>query len=414
MKYFTTPLCLAALLATQTAFADFPMSDPQPDPAAPPASAQPAAAQTPPMSAEQIDSLIAPIALYPDELVSQILVAATYPLEIVQAYQWLGQHSDLKGQELTAAAQKQNWDPSIQALVAFPDVMKRLNQDITWTTNLGNAFLANQAAVMDQIQAMRAKAESAGKLTTTPQQTVTNTTDNGHPVVQIEPASSDVVYVPDYDPVWIWGPAPAYYPYPYWYYPPAPPFGVWCWWGPRIYLGSFFFGWNGWGGWGWHPHWYEHNVIVNRSFVTVNHFNNFRTVNVHGAAVWQHNPEHRIGVAYPNRTLSHDFRPAGRVATGHVSVVQARQQFQAAGARFNASERFGNRQVSPGVFNRNRTAFGGIEAGGSARAHSTRGNSSLGYAHGAARSGGGHVSGGGEHGGGGGGEHGGGGGGGHR
>src|ERR1035437_7812430 len=186
------------------------------DTSSPPEAPIEASAQSPGLTSDHVNSLVAPIALYPDELVSQILVASTYPLEIVQAYQWLQQHPALKGQELTTAAQQQNWDPSIQAMVVFPDVLKRMNQDVTWTTNLGNAFLANQAGVMDEIQKMRSKAEDAGKLSSTPQQTVTNTTEDGHPVVKIEPASADVVYVPDYDPVWIWGPAPVYYPYPYW------------------------------------------------------------------------------------------------------------------------------------------------------------------------------------------------------
>ena len=114
-----------------------------------------ASTQAASLTPEQLDSLVAPIALYPDELVSQILVACSYPLEVVQAYQWLQQHPELKGQDLTTAAQKQPWDPSVQALVAFPDVLKRLNQDVTWTTNLGNAFLANQAGVMDEVQRMR-------------------------------------------------------------------------------------------------------------------------------------------------------------------------------------------------------------------------------------------------------------------
>ena len=127
------------------------------------AAAPPAAPADPSLTPDQLDSLVAPIALYPDELVSQILVASTYPLEIVQAYQWTQQHPDLKGKDLTTAAQQQTWDPSIQALVAFPDVMKRMNQDVTWTTNLGNAFLANQDGMMDEIQKMRAKAEDAGK-----------------------------------------------------------------------------------------------------------------------------------------------------------------------------------------------------------------------------------------------------------
>src|ERR1041385_7211044 len=97
---------------------------------------------SPALSDDQMKSLVAPIALYPDELLSQILVASTYPLEVVQAYQWLQQHPELKGHELTEAAAKENWDPSVQALVAFPDVMKRMTQDVTWMTHLGNAFLA--------------------------------------------------------------------------------------------------------------------------------------------------------------------------------------------------------------------------------------------------------------------------------
>ena len=115
------------------------------------------------LSPDQLDGLVAPIALYPDPLVSQILVAATYPLEVVQAYQWMQRNPGLSGPALTQAAQEQNWDPSIQALVVFPDVMKRLNEDVTWTNNLGNAFLAQQADVMDAIQRMRRKAQDAGK-----------------------------------------------------------------------------------------------------------------------------------------------------------------------------------------------------------------------------------------------------------
>jgi hypothetical protein len=309
-----------------------------------PAEATEASAQSPALTSDQINSLVAPIALYPDELVSQILVASTYPLEIVQAYQWIQQHPELKGQDLTSAAQKQNWDPSIQALVAFPDVLKRMNQDITWTTNLGNAFLASQANVMDAIQKMRARAQDAGKLTSTEQQKVTNTIENGQKVVVIEPANPEVVYVPDYDPVWIWGPAPVWYPYPVWYYPPPPPFGFWCWWGPRIVASSIFIGWGGWAGWGWHPRWHDRCVVVN----------NFRS---HGA--WTHEPFHRLGVAYPNRALSTQFRPLGRPIFNRVSVSQAREQFRAAGRRVRADP------------------FGGMEGGSNARTHSNRGFSSM-------------------------------------
>src|SRR6202047_2587738 len=132
---------------------------------------------------DQLDSLVAPIALYPDPLVSQILVASTYPLELVQAYQWMQRNPGLSGPALTQAAQEQNWDPSIQALVIFPEVMKRLTEDVTWTTNLGNAFLAQQADVMDAIQQMRRRAQEAGRLGSTSQQRVVQTSDAGQPVI---------------------------------------------------------------------------------------------------------------------------------------------------------------------------------------------------------------------------------------
>ncbi len=115
------------------------------------------------LSPEQLDNLVAPIALYPDPLISQILVACTYPLELVQAYQWLQQNPDLNGPALTQAAQQQNWDPSVQALAIFPDLIKRLNQDITWTQNLGNAFLAQQGDVMDAVQRMRQQGAAGGE-----------------------------------------------------------------------------------------------------------------------------------------------------------------------------------------------------------------------------------------------------------
>jgi len=350
------------------------------DPTPPaPTEAQAPATPNATYSPDQINSLVAPIALYPDELVSQILVASTYPLEIVQAYQWMQQHPELKGQDLINAAQKQSWDPSIQALVAFPDVLKRMNQDITWTTNLGNAFLASQSNVMDSIQSMRARAQDAGKLASSDKQTVTDKTENGQKTIIIEPANPDVVYVPDYDPVWIWGPAPVWYPYAYWYYPPAPPLGFWCWWGPSIVVSSLFIGWGGWGGWGWHPHWYHHDVIVNRTFIQVNHFNDHHGAWGHGGDhdVWRHDASHRLGVAYPNRALSTQYRPAGHPVMNHVTVSQARQQFHASAVRFH-TDQFGSRQISPSVYNRNRTAFGGMEAGSNARLHSNRGNSSLG------------------------------------
>src|SRR5687768_1627688 len=168
---------------------------------------------------EQLDSLVAPIALYPDNLLSQTLVASTYPLEIVQLQQWLERNPDLvKDQKsLADAVAKQPWDPSIQAMAALPDVVKRLVDDIQWTTDLGNSFLAQQADVMEAVQRMRRKAHEKGNLQSTAQQTVETQVVANEQVIVIEQASPEVVYVPAYDPYAIWG-APLY-PYPPIYYP---------------------------------------------------------------------------------------------------------------------------------------------------------------------------------------------------
>jgi 2-keto-3-deoxy-L-rhamnonate aldolase RhmA len=151
----------------------------------------PALAQAPPqlLTADQLDTLVAPVALYPDPLLSQVLAASTYPLEVVEAEQWLQQNQNLHGQHLMDAAKRQNWDPSVQALVAFPTALNLLNSDISWTTDLGNAFLAKQADVMASIQRMRARAQANGKLASTPQQVVTTQTQGRQNAVVIQPAN---------------------------------------------------------------------------------------------------------------------------------------------------------------------------------------------------------------------------------
>ena len=164
---------------------------------APPA--QPITVQ--PVTALQLDDLVAPIALYPDPLVGEVLAAATYPIEIAEAYQWVQDHPKWKPSKLMSEAKKQNWDPSVQGLVAFPQVLARLSQDMAWTTPLGNAFLAQQSDVMQAVQRMRAKAQASGKLQSTPQQTVTTQSQNGQNAISIEPANPDVWYVPYYNPL---------------------------------------------------------------------------------------------------------------------------------------------------------------------------------------------------------------------
>jgi hypothetical protein len=212
------------------------------------------------LGAQQLDNLVAPLALYPDPVLSQVLVASTYPLEVVEAYQWLQQNRSLTGTALIDAAKQQNWDPSVQALVAFPDVLTRLNQDVQWTTDLGNAFLGQQTDVMAAVQRLRARAQANGKLRTTPQENVTTETQNGQSAIAIQPADPQVVYVPTYDPNYIWGP-PAWGYYPSLFYPTYG-FGF----GFGIPFGGFYAGWGGWGGYGWGCNWFGGGLFVNGGF----------------------------------------------------------------------------------------------------------------------------------------------------
>src|SRR5438046_5998029 len=224
--------------------------------------------EAPKLPAEQLDSLVAPIALCPDPLLAQTLAASTYPLEIIQLQRWLEKNKSLKDKELADAVSKQSWDPSVQALAALPEVVKRLGDEIQWTTDLGNAFLAQQADVMDAVQRMRKKAQDKGTLKTTEQQKVETRVVETKQVIVIEQANPQVVYVPSYDPVVVYG--PAYYPYPPIYYPAwgyaataAVSFGF------GVMMGAF---WGG--GWGWGCGWGGNNVYIN-------HNNNFnRNTNI--------------------------------------------------------------------------------------------------------------------------------------
>ena len=275
----------------------------------------------------QLDSLVAPIALYPDPILSQVLVASTYPLEIVEAGRWLSQHSNLKGKELTDAAAKQPWDASVQALVVLPDVLKRLDQDVGWTSDLGNAFLAQQQDVMDAVQRLRQKASAAGALQSTKEQTVTTATENNQTYIEIQPASTQVVYVPQYNPEAVWGPPPEY-PYPPIYYPPvstgavvaasAISFGV------GMAVGAIWGGGGGWGGYGWGCGWGRgNNVVINNNFISSNHFNR---VNVGNGNNWVHNPAHRGGVPYNNRNVANRYQGAGRNVATRPTVGQTQQR----------------------------------------------------------------------------------------
>jgi len=243
--------------------------------AAAPAQNVRAAAATPgaPMPPQQLDDLVAPIALYPDPLVGEVLAASTYPIEIAEADQWARDHPHWKPSKLMDEAKKQKWDPSVQGLVAFPNVLAYLTQNTGWITQLGNAFLAQQADVMQAVQRMRAKAQAKGMLQSTPQETVTTQNQNGQSAISIQPADPNLWYVPNYNPAYVWGP-------PDWgVYPPLayPGIDVGFGWGAGVDLGLSFGGWGGWGwgGWGWSPNWYGGGIFIDNSFFHRYGFRNF-------------------------------------------------------------------------------------------------------------------------------------------
>src|SRR4051812_28714528 len=264
------------------------------------------AAKIPP---EQLDSLVAPLALYPDPLLAQILAASTYPLEIILLQQWLDKNKNLKDKELSDAVAKQSWDASVQALAPLPQVIKLLGDNIQWTTDLGNAFLAQQSDIMDAVQRMRKKAQEKGNLKSTEQQKVETKVIENKTVIVVEPANPQVVYVPSYDPVVVYG-AP-YYPYPPIYYPSAGYYaaGMAISFGVGVAMGA---AWGG--GWGWNSGWGGNNDInINRN----NNFN--RTTNVGSGnrgngngGKWQHNPQHRGGAPYGDRSTAQKFGGSAR------------------------------------------------------------------------------------------------------
>ena len=282
----------------------------------------PAAANeaAPPIPAEQLDSLVAPIALYPDPLLAQTLAASTYPLEVIQLQQWYANNKYLKDKALADAVAKQPWDPSVQAMAAFPDVVQRMAGNIQWTTDLGNAFLAQQAEVMDAVQRMRAKAQGKGNLTTNAQQKVeTQTVEGGKQVIVVEQANPDVVYVPSYDPQMVYGaPPPAYPYYPYSY--PGYYAGMGLAFGTGLILGGAWAN-NNWGNCNW-----------NHGDININNNNNFnrnvnRNVNRGTAGqgnTWQHNAQHRGNAPYGNRQTANKYGgtargQGGRTGTGNVA-----------------------------------------------------------------------------------------------
>lgn len=238
-------------------------------------------------SEAQLDSLLAPIALYPDTVLSHVLIASTYPLEVVEADRWASNNTRLKGDDAVNAVDSKDWDPSVKALVAFPDILQRMSDDLDWTQQLGDAFLASEERVMDSIQKLRNRAYASGSLDKVEHVRVVRE----EKIIMIEPSVERVVYVPAYDTRvvygnWWW----ADYPPHYWHYPSSYVFVSGFYWGPRVHIGPRFY-FSG-------AHWHHRRIYV------VDHHHHHRfydsrsVVRYSEARHWHHNPVHRRGVAY--------------------------------------------------------------------------------------------------------------------
>jgi hypothetical protein len=327
--------------------------DGPPPPQAPPGAPAPPYTQGTP---EQLQQLVAPIALYPDSLVAQILAAATFPEQVVEADRWVQEHKDLQGAALGEAADRQPWDASVKALTAFPSVLGNMDKNLSWTSSLGDAYYNQQQDVMDAVQAMRQRARGAGDLKSTPQQVVT---DQGSQIA-IQPADPEVVYVPAYDPWMVYGDPimawPGWYPYPgIWFGGPylsfGPGFGI-------GFFGGFGWGWNHWGfNWGGRYATYGGGRYYSRSSTFYNRGGFSRGEGARGG-------------------FSGRSGPAARAFDGNRQAARGY-----AAPRGQSGTRSG--------------AFSHIEKGGQTKTYSSRGSSSMGGGQSRGGGGGGHGGGGG-------------------
>jgi hypothetical protein len=375
-----------------------------------PATAQPqtaAADASKAFTAAELDQLLAPIALYPDPLLAQILMAATYPLEVIEAARWSKDNPNLTGDAALAAVKDKGWDASVTSLVAFPQVLAMMDSKLEWTQKVGDAMIAQQPDVAASIQRLRAEAQASGTLKTTPQQTVssqppsTGAPDGTPPAIVIQPTNPDTIYVPTYDPNVVYGPWP-YAGNPPYYYPPA----SYGWSAPSTWVGgfgfglglavggAFFGGWHwggGWGGgWGWRGwHGWGHGnsyatVNIDRATYISHSFN--RNNYDHGR--WNHDPAHRHGVPYRDRGSRDRYN-------GHHDHTGQRRDWRGHDGHDGHAGDHGHRNAFNGANHGNRVNHEGQ------RGHSYDHHASHGGWHGGGHGGGGHRGGGGGHGGGG-------------
>jgi uncharacterized membrane protein YgcG len=345
--------------------------------------AQGTANKTPPFKKEELEAILAPIALYPDALLAQIFMASTYPLEIVEAARWSKEHPDVKGDAVAGAVQSQTWDPSVKSLVAFPTVLEKMNEKIDWTQKLGDAFLAQQKEVMQAVQVLRNKAKETGNLKSTKEVTVKEEpAPAGSPAPQtiiIESPDPEVVYVPSYNPTVVYGAwAYPYYP-PYAYYPPAYYGGAMFWsFTAGVIVGGAIWGNCNWGG-------NDVNIDIDRqNNFNKNEINNNRNSNNtnrggdragnnsasnragnnsasnragNNKQSWSHNSDHRKGVGYKDSATQQKFGKGGSQ-----QASQAREQYRGhaeQGRQQMSREGMGNQRDMAGNSVNSRDAGGG-------------------------------------------------------
>jgi hypothetical protein len=385
---------LAFMLAIGLLFTTLPQNLAAQDAQAPAQAAdgsQTAASSYTAQTTEQLDQLVAPIALYPDSLVAQVLAASTFPAEIVEADRWVQANPDLKGDDLAKAVDQQTWDPSVKALTAFPSVLANMDKNLSWASSLGDAYYNQQSDVMNAIQVMRQKAQQTGNLKDTPQQTVQT---QGSDIV-IQPAQPDVVYVPAYDPWTVYGYPVA--PWPFWYNYPGIWFG-----GPYLSFGvGFGIGFYGGYGWGWHnwgTNWggrtvvYNHNTYVSHSNTFYNRNNYYRNGGARGVANnVNRGGDDRNGNIGGRGGVEHNDGTHGENNANHGGNVGGRgaEQNRSGERAFNGDSRqargFGDDRGQSG----RSSGFSGYNHGGNTRSFSSRGQSSFGGGGGGFRGGGG-------------------------
>lgn len=338
--------------------------------------------ESPLISADQLDSLVAPIALYPDPLLAQTLAASTYPLEVIQLQQWMANNSYLRDQALADAVEQQPWDPSVQAMATFPDVVKLLSDNIAWMTDLGNAFLAQQGDLMDAVQRMRARAQSNGNLNTTPEQTVQmQTVEGGEQAIVIEPADPGMVYVPAYDPTVVYGSSAYAYPTLYYASPAYYRAGGALAFGAGVALGA------AWGGnWGYGCKWANGDININYNNKYVSNSNRNRNINYGNrpsqqpaGVTWQHNSQHRGGTPYGDRRTANKYAARSGIQAAAAGTNRSFSGLTAGNPGNIGGDRIANRNVSPNLGAANAFGSAGFN-GNSVRASSNRGNNSFGGA----------------------------------